>query len=899
MSFNAFKEALKPCKNNLTSSSSSQIPQHLNSSIISRKPPKSSLTRQLSRLQEDTAFDPQNQLPKRAAHFDPGSEKKDGDKEENGKENPKLESFRHPHHTGPYEPLVLSLPAEIPVIQVPSSINSRLLEHQRGGVRFLYNLYRSNHGGVLGDDMGLGKTIQTIAFLAAVYGKDEESDFTSNKGKQIRKKGPVLIICPSSVILNWESEFSKWSTFIVSVYHGPNRDLIIDKLNAHGVEILITSFDTYRIQGSILSDIEWEIVVIDEAHKLKNEKSKLYTACLKIRTLKRYGLTGTVMQNKIMELFNLFDLVVPGSLGTREHFREFYDEPLKHGQRSSAPEQFVRVAGERKEHLVSVLRKYMLRRTKEETIGHLMMGKEDNVVFCAMSELQKRIYQRILQLPDIQCLVNKDLPCSCGSPLKQFECCKRTVPDGLIWPYLHRDNTEGCDSCPFCLVLPCLVKLQQISNHLELIKPNSKDDQDKQRKDAEFASAIFGNDNDLVGGSAQNDSFMGLSDVRHCGKMRALEKLMHSWICRGDKILLFSYSVRMLDILEKFIIRKGYGFSRLDGSTPTSLRQSLVDDFNSSPSKQVFLISTRAGGLGLNLVSANRVVIFDPNWNPAQDLQAQDRSFRFGQKRHVTVFRLLAAGSLEEIVYTRQVYKQQLSNIAVSGKMEKRYFEGVQDSKEFRGELFGICNLFRDLSDKLFTSEIVEVHEKQGKTYNHNHSGKSDFTELGISFDPPHKEIVDKRLVESEIGEPKDKRKTRVDPALEDLGIVYAHRNEDIVNFGCGMEVEGKVRRMCLEEGEERKDLSEGNATAAVVEERRGLSEGDATAAVVGVKENYSQVIDSSSPPSPSSKRRKSEEECSNSSLLAMLMGMKEVELNKLLNQDPTSPLLHASHSPL
>lgn len=309
----------------------------------------------------------------------------------------------------------------------------------------------------------MGKTIQTIAFLAAVCGKDaDSSDPTSGKGDCSKKNGPVLIICPSSVIHNWESEFSHWSSFSVSVFHGPNRDLVIDKLEAHGVEILISSFDTYRIQGNILSDIQWEIVVVDEAHRLKNEKSKLYTACLKIKTMKRYGLTGTIMQNKLMELFNLFDWVTPGCLGTREHFREFYDEPLKHGQRSSAPQRFVRVADERKQHLVSVLQKYMLRRTKEETIGHLMMGKEDNVVFCAMSELQKRVYQRILQLPDIQCLINKDLPCSCGSPLKQAECCKRTVPNGLIWPYLHRDNPDGCDSCPFCLVLPCLVKLQQV-----------------------------------------------------------------------------------------------------------------------------------------------------------------------------------------------------------------------------------------------------------------------------------------------------------------------------------------------------------------------------------------------------------------------------------------------------
>ncbi|KAK9285315.1 hypothetical protein L1049_024506 [Liquidambar formosana] len=696
-------------------------------------------------------------------------------------------------HTGPFEPMVLSSEGEFQVIQVPASINCRLLEHQREGVKFLYNLYKNNHGGVLGDDMGLGKTIQTIAFLAAVFGKDGGGgDSMIPKGNQVGK-GPVLIVCPTSVIHNWESEFSKWATFSVSVYHGANRDLILEKVESHGVEILITSFDTYRIHGSILSEVQWEIVIVDEAHRLKNEKSKLYRACLEIKTPKRFGLTGTIMQNKIIELFNILDWVAPGSLGTREHFREFYDEPLKHGQRSTAPERFVRVADERKQHLVAVLRKYMLRRTKEETIGHLMMGKEDNVVFCAMSELQKRVYQRMLQLPDIQCLINKDRPCSCGSPLTQVECCQRTVPNGIIWPYLHRDNPDGCDSCPFCIVLPCLVKLQQISNHLELIKPNPRDDPDKQRKDAEFASAVFGTDIDLVGGNSQSESFMGLSDVKHCGKMRALEKLMFSWVSQGDKILLFSYSVRMLDIVEKFLIRKGYCFSRLDGSTPTNMRQSLVDDFNSSPSKQVFLISTRAGGLGLNLVSANRVVIFDPNWNPAQDLQAQDRSFRFGQKRHVVVFRLLAAGSLEELVYSRQVYKQQLSNIAVSGKMEKRYFEGVQDCKEFQGELFGICNLFRDLSDKLFTSEIIELHEKQGQEHGHNHSTRQESTELGNCF-VSLKEASVTFSSGSETRKPNDlERASTNKPMLEDLGIVYTHRNEDIVNFGPGIQRKEEV----------------------------------------------------------------------------------------------------------
>ncbi|XP_028761649.1 LOW QUALITY PROTEIN: switch 2-like [Neltuma alba] len=791
MSLRAFKETLKPCTSQPSSPSVSQAQSSIfrdSDFPIPRKPPKSSLTQQLRRLQDPLApplIQPRNS-PKREREQKCSDVVDDDDEEEEEEEEEpelKREKFGRAKlcqfqfdHTGPFEPLVLSSDGEVPV--VPASINCRLLEHQRAGVKFLYSLYKNNHGGILGDDMGLGKTIQTIAFLAAVFGKDGEY---MPKENQAMKRDPVLIICPTSVIHNWESEFSKWANFSVSIYHGSNRDLIYDKLEAHGVEILITSFDTYRIHGSILSEIKWDIVVIDEAHRLKNEKSKLYRACLEIKTQRRFGLTGTIMQNKIMELFNLFDWVVPGSLGTREHFRDFYDEPLKHGQRSTAPKRFVDIANKRKLHLVTVLQKYMLRRTKEETIGHLMMGKEDNVVFCAMSELQKRAYRRMLQLPDIQCLINKDLPCSCGSPLTQVECCKRIVSNGIIWPYLHRDNPDGCDSCPFCLVLPCLVKLQQISNHLELIKPNPKDDPEKQRKDAEFAAAVFGHDIDLVGGNTQNENFMGLSDVKHCGKMRALEKLLFSWISQGDKILVFSYSVRMLDILEKFLIRKGYCFSRLDGSTPTNLRQSLVDDFNSSPSKQVFLISTRAGGLGLNLVSANRVVVFDPNWNPAQDLQAQDRSFRFGQKRHVVVFRLLAAGSLEELVYSRQIYKQQLSNIAVSGKMEKRYFEGssyslvfMQDCKEFQGELFGICNLFRDLSDKLFTSELVHVHDKEGKEHRRRR-------ERGEKLVPSEEADILVSGSGSRLST-NYKRTSTSEADLEDLGIVYAHRNEDIVN---------------------------------------------------------------------------------------------------------------------
>ncbi|CAO2813141.1 unnamed protein product [Amaranthus hypochondriacus] len=817
----SLKDSLKPCSNLSIPSCSTQSQSSI--SVLNpnlpqpprRIPPKTSISQQLLRL--DLPFSPPEKLRSKqeqtvsnsihdveCKHEDkplfkeekPISEDDDDDDDDNEEEGYRLQGFGRPRlegfqlgETGPYEPLILSSDDEVPLIQVPASINCRLLEHQRVGVKFLYQLYKENLGGILGDDMGLGKTIQTIAFLAAVFGKDGEAGKPS--AAERNQKGPVLIIGPASVIENWENEFSNWANFRVSICHGPNRDLIVDKAKAQELEVMITSFDTFRIYGNTISEVNWDIVIVDEAHRLKNEKSKLYNACLNIKTKRRYGLTGTVMQNKIMELFNLFDWVLPGSLGTREHFRYFYDEPLKLGQRSSANEKFVQIADERRQHLVTLLNRYLLRRTKEETIGNLMLGKEDNIVFCEMSELQKRAYKRMLEQPEIQCLMNKDLPCSCGSPLSQGECHHRTVPDGIIWRYLHRDSPDGCNWCPNCVILPCILKLQQISNHLELIKPNPKDDEDKQKKDAELVKEVFGDDIDLVGGTDQSESFMGLSDAKDCGKMRTLERLMASWISHGDKVLLFSYSVRMLDILEKFLTRKGYCFSRLDGSTPTGLRQSLVNDFNSSPSKQVFLVSTRAGGLGLNLVSANRVVIFDPNWNPSHDLQAQDRSFRLGQKRHVVVFRFIAAGSLEEIVYTRQVYKQQLSNIAVSGKMEKRYFEGVQDHKQFQGELFGIGNLFRDLSDKLFTSEIIELHEKHGHECTGQESKHQNVNNLGVHFVPP-KEKGKESLLESDLGAKSSvaaESTTTKKPLLEELGIVYSHRNEDIVNLRAGTRV--------------------------------------------------------------------------------------------------------------
>ncbi|GBG70867.1 hypothetical protein CBR_g8167 [Chara braunii] len=698
---------------------------------------------------------------------------------------------------------------------------------------------RRGGGGGGGGGGGEGQSAPTLlAIDEDGRCEKEEADIKKPSGKKSAKV--VLIICPATLIQNWKREFDDWGSFAVAIYHGPGRDSSWSRLQSGEVEVMLTSFGTFRSRDEELCQIGWDCVIVDEAHQLKNQSSEIYKSVSKIVTCRRYGLTGTVLQNKYEELFTIFNWVAPDLFLSRKEFRDYYDMPMKQGQRKSAPQLLQKTAEKRCSELFRVLKGHMLRRTKEGTIGDKLQGKTEMAAFCVMSPVQQRAYRRALRTADFQLLVRKDEKCDCGSRRTREKCCwskpRGTEAEGeyILWPYLHRGRPEGCDQCPYCLVFPCLTKLLQICNHLELIKPNPADDEDKRAKDAAFARLVLTDDsgssdaadakqlssgkeasrrgsddggsddkrlfsgreasqrgsngggtddkqllfgqealrrgsadggrdykqllcgqealrrggNDLGLGSEEDRGyarcppcdgwgggqqlkgggrfaeagdyggdgcrFPELSNVRNCGKMLFLDMLLNDWLAKDDKVLLFSRSVKMLDILTQLMDRRGYRYARLDGSTPMSTRQSLVNQFNSSPSQQLFLISTTAGGLGLNLTAANKVIIFDPHWNPTYDLQAQDRSFRLGQQRPVTVYRLLAAGSFEELIYTRQIYKQQQFKMAMTGEGETRYFEGVQGCKEHQGELFGIKNLFKDLLDRVFTFDIIEGNAASG-----------------------------------------------------------------------------------------------------------------------------------------------------------------------------------------
>mmetsp|Transcript_1162 Transcript_1162/g.3838 ORF Transcript_1162/g.3838 Transcript_1162/m.3838 type:complete len:504 (+) Transcript_1162:241-1752(+) len=295
----------------------------------------------------------------------------------------------------------------------------------------------------------------------------------------------------------------------------------------------------------------------------------------------------------------------------------------------------------------------------------------------------------------------------CGNSDFGFaECCRLDL-EGPIAEAMHPDG-EPCDKCPNCLALPALCNLLKIANHLELIKPDPDSglSESKLQSQMRFAELILG---ETAG--VRNIAYLDRASSEQCGKMGALVPLLRKWKLRKAKVLLFSYSTQMLDILQDFVSSQGYSYLRLDGKTPTEKRTSLVDQFNADESNVfVFLLSTKAGGVGINLVAATVVVIFDPNWNPAHDMQAQDRAYRIGQRHDVTVYRLISSNTVEENIYLRQVYKRTQEHVALRQADEVRFFNAVQGDPKEKGELFGIENLlrFHERRDRSLTREVLQ-----------------------------------------------------------------------------------------------------------------------------------------------------------------------------------------------
>ncbi|RMZ36376.1 hypothetical protein AFCA_005629 [Aspergillus flavus] len=578
---------------------------------------------------------------------------------------------------------------------IPAPIAQWLRQYQVDGAAFLHELFVYQKGGILGDDMGLGKTVQVIAFLTAAYGKTgDERD--AKRMRKMRRSGKdqwyprTLIVCPGTLIKNWMSELTRWGWWHVDTYHGDNKELALHAARSGRVEILITTYGTYLQNKDSVNMVDWDCVIADECHIIKERTSETTKAMNSVNALCRIGLTGTAIQNKYEELWTLLNWTNPGKLGPVTTWKKTISDPLKIGQSHDATLYELSKARKTAKKLVeNLLPQFFLRRMKS-LIADQLPKKIDRVVFCPLTETQSDAYENLLDSDIIRYIKESSELCSCGSRKKAGWCCQQYLQSGLRWQ---------------SYVFPAMNVIQKLSNHLAILIPQGVDSKEKQDKDREWLEIASPDKWEQL--YRTRDSIVNYANPEFCGKWKVLRRLLKWWHSNGDKVLVFSHSVRLLRMLQMLFHHTSYNVSYLDGSMSYEDRATAVDEFNSDPRQFVFLISTRAGGVGLNITSANKVVVVDPNWNPSYDLQAQDRAYRIGQVRDVEVFRLISAGTIEEIVYARQIYKQQQANIGYNASSERRYFKGVQEKKDQKGEIFGLNNLFEYQNNNIVLREIV------------------------------------------------------------------------------------------------------------------------------------------------------------------------------------------------
>ncbi|XP_054585000.1 DNA excision repair protein ERCC-6 [Eptesicus fuscus] len=500
--------------------------------------------------------------------------------------------------------------------KVPGFLFKKLFKYQQTGVRWLWELHCQQAGGILGDEMGLGKTIQIIAFLAGLsYSKIR----TRGSNYRFEGLGPTIIVCPTTVMHQWVKEFHTWwPPFRVAVLHETGsythrkEKLIRDIAHCHG--ILITSYSYVRLRQDDISRHDWHYVILDEGHKIRNPNAAITLACKQFRTPHRIILSGSPMQNNLRELWSLFDFVFPGKLGTLPVFMEQFSVPITMGGYSNASPVQVKTAYKCACVLRDTINPYLLRRMKSDVKMSLSLpDKNEQVLFCRLTDEQHKVYQNFIDSKEVYRILNGEMQVFSG-----------------------------------------LVALRKICNHPDLFSGGPK-----------TLRGISDNE-------PEEDQF---GYWKRSGKMIVVESLLKIWHKQGQRVLLFSQSRQMLDILEVFLRAQKYSYLKMDGTTTIASRQPLITRYNEDTSIFVFLLTTRVGGLGVNLTGANRVIIYDPDWNPSTDTQARERAWRIGQRKQVTVYRLLTAGTIEEKIYHRQIFKQFLTNRVLKDPKQRRFFK--------------------------------------------------------------------------------------------------------------------------------------------------------------------------------------------------------------------------------
>lgn len=488
---------------------------------------------------------------------------------------------------------------EIVTLQQPNLINPsfKLKQHQLYGLSWLNLLHDKKLSGILADDMGLGKTIQMISLFCLF----EETKKT---------KGPHLIVCPSSTLSNWMREFQLWApTILVFKYYG-NQEQRLDQqweIKQKKPTVVVTTYSvatTTKLDRMFLKRMKFETLCLDEGHMIKNKKSNRFMHLANLKTPFRLLLTGTPLQNNLHELASLLQFIMP------HLFKDLQD--------------FLKIGENLVESMKKIMSPFVLRRKKTDILLDLP-PKEIKIEYCDITPEHREIYQKIEKKES-------------GNPTMDLR--KAAIHPGLLREIYNDEKIK--------VIAMDLLKEQEYWEKDFLFV-----DQELRNLNDYKIHTLLSKYNRTKKHLVEDSMFFGPQFT----KLNTLKRILEESFFNKNKCLLFSQFTMCLDILETFMQKLGYKYLRLDGSTLIEDRILSTDEFQLNNNVFVFLLSTKAGGLGLNLTAANVVIFFDIDFNPHNDLQAEDRAWRLGQMRKVYVFKIISRGTIEESMFKTQQSK--------------------------------------------------------------------------------------------------------------------------------------------------------------------------------------------------------------------------------------------------
>ncbi|KAJ2503296.1 putative ATPase [Coemansia sp. RSA 1972] len=617
----------------------------------------------------------------------------------------------------------------------PRAISGGIMkDYQLEGMEWLASLYENGLNGILADEMGLGKTLQTIAFLAYL--------------RERQVWGPFLVLCPLSTLANWASEFYRFAPQTpVLMYHGtPDERRTLRRKHLRTLDrnfpIVITTYEISMRDKQALQRFAWKFIIVDEGHRIKNMNCKLIRDLKSYQSTNRLLLSGTPLQNSLSELWSLLNFLLPDIFDDLDSFQawfDFDDIADASGQSRIISQE---TSGSVVSKLHSILQPFLLRRLKSDVEKHLP-PKREYLLACPMAPLQFEYYQAI-RGPNLRAFLEDRFASDDQQTLVP------NTPEPTLKPKPRNTRASGCDEQQRRLVAEA-EQFLGVSLGGSRAKPaksyrETEDDDpfdlpsdselaaNKDSADAEGAASGLARLKAAVQVRQLNLQFRLMQQrkvcqhpylfdfpvtdqsdpespylideqiVRTSGKLLVLDRLLPALFARGHRVLVFSQFARVLDILECYAELRKWDFCRIDGSVAQTDRQEAIVRFNTSQIP-LFFLTTRSGGLGINLTSADTVVLFDSDWNPQQDLQAQDRVHRIGQTKPVIVYRLTIAGSCENAMLSRAKAKRKLEKLVI----HERRFKGINAKDADTVSVQDIRQILLDDDTELVTKDQLEL----------------------------------------------------------------------------------------------------------------------------------------------------------------------------------------------